>query len=268
MDLGQAFECVAEVVPPDLKRFQDHIDPVWIEEALEATGTATVRRRRLPADQVIWMVLGMGLLRDEAIDRVVDSLELALPSGRGGLVARSAIAQARQRLGEEPLAHLFAMTAAAWAAKSADRHRWRDLAVYGADGTTLRVADTEENRTAFGDQSAGARGPSGYPLVRVLGLMALRSHLLSALRFADYRTGEVTLAQDLWRELPDDSLTILDRNFLVAHLLTGLERSGTNRHWLTRAKSTTRLKTVRRLGRNDAIVELELSDQTSAPPLK
>jgi hypothetical protein len=244
-------------------RFQAHIDPVWIEEALEATGTATVRRRRLPAEQVVWMVLGMGLLRDESIDRVVDALDLALPAGRGELIARSAIAQARQRLGEEPLAHLFAMTAAAWAAKSADQHRWCGLALYGADGTTLRVADSAENRSTFGAQSAGdARGTSGYPLVRVLGLMALRSHLLSALRFADYRTGEVTLAEELWRELPDQSLTIVDRNFLVAHLLTSLERSGADRHWLTRAKSTTRLKPVRRLGKNDEIVEIELSDQT------
>jgi len=35
------------------------------------SGTATVRRRRLPADQVVWLVLGMGLLRDDAIERVV-----------------------------------------------------------------------------------------------------------------------------------------------------------------------------------------------------
>jgi hypothetical protein len=262
LELRQAFECVAEVVPGQLKRFQDHIDPVWIEEALEATGTATVRRRRLPADQVVWMVLGMGLMRDEAIERVVDSLNLALP-GPGGLIAKSAIAQARQRLGDEPLAYLFATTAEAWAARSADRHRWRGLALYGADGTTLRVADTPENREAFGGQSAGGdRGASGYPLVRVLGLMALRSHMLSALRFADYHTGEVTLADKLWRELPDDSLTIVDRNFLVADHLTSLARSGNNRHWLTRAKSTTRLKRLRRLDKNDELVEIELSDQT------
>ena len=63
------------------------------------------------------------------------------------------------------------------------------------------MADTAENREAFGGQFAG-RGESGYPLVRMLGVMALRSHLLSALRFADYRTGEVTLAEELWRELP------------------------------------------------------------------
>lgn len=264
MYLGQAFECASEIVPDDLKRFRSRIDPVWIEEALEATGTATVRRRRLPSDQVVWLVLGMGLIRNESIDRVVDSLDLALPGGRAGLVARSAIAQARQRLGEEPLAYLFAMTAAAWATKSADRDRWRGLALYGADGTTLRVADTAENRKTFGGQSAGGegRGQSGYPIIRVLGLMALRSHLLSALRFADYHTGEVTLAQELWRELPDDSLTMVDRNFLIGHYLTSLERSGTNRHWLTRAKSNTRLKILRRLGRNDALVEIELSDQT------
>jgi hypothetical protein len=151
VDLRQAFECVAEVVPGELKRFQDWIDPVWIEEALEATGTATVRRRRLPAEQVAWMVLGMGLMRDESIERVVDSLDLALP-GRGGLIAKSAIAQMRHRLGDEPLAHLFATTAAAWAPDSAARHRWRGLSIYGADGTTLRVADTAENRETFGGQ--------------------------------------------------------------------------------------------------------------------
>jgi hypothetical protein len=262
MDLRETFECVAEVIPAELKRFQAHIDPVWIEEALEATGTATVRRRRLPADQVVWLVLGMGLLRDDAIERVVDSLDLALP-GPSGLIAKSAIAQARQRLGDEPLAYLFATTAAAWAAKSADRHRWRGLALYGADGTTLRVADTAENREAFGGQGGGPdRGECGYPLVRMLGLMALRSHLLSALRFADYRTGEISLAEELWRELPDDSLTIVDRNFLAADLLTSLVRSGTNRHWLTRAKSTTKLKTLRRLGAKDEIVEIELSRET------
>ena len=102
MGLDEAFECIAEAIPGDLKRFQRHIDPVWSDEALEATGTATVRRRRLPADQVVWMVRGMALLRDDAIERVVDCLDLALP-GRDGLVAKSAIAQARQRLGDEPI---------------------------------------------------------------------------------------------------------------------------------------------------------------------
>ena len=38
-----------------------HVDPKWVREALEATGTATVRRRRLPAEQVVWLVIGMAI---------------------------------------------------------------------------------------------------------------------------------------------------------------------------------------------------------------
>jgi len=33
--------------------------------------------------------------------------------------------------------------------------------------------------------------------------MALRSHILAGLVFGDYGTGEMTLAQEIWRELPE-----------------------------------------------------------------
>src|SRR5713101_9013107 len=80
---GAAFDLVRE-----------SIDEQWIEEALEATGTATIRRRRLPAEQVIWLVLGMALFRDRRIHELVDKLDLALPDRRDLTVARSAVAQA------------------------------------------------------------------------------------------------------------------------------------------------------------------------------
>ena len=99
-------------------------------------------------------------------------------------------------------------------------------------------------------------------MVRLIALMVLRSHLLSAVRFADYATGEATLAKDLYNEMPDDSLLVEDRAFLIAAELTALERSGHNRHWLTRAKSTTRLRVVRHLGPGDDLVEIQLSPAT------
>jgi hypothetical protein len=262
--LEDAFSFMPEVlVPDDLQRFRQHVDPAWVEEALVATGTATVRRRRLPAEQVLWLVIGMALMRNESIERVAASLDLVLPVADGSSVAKSGLAQARQRLGEDPVAYLFAVTAAVWALKSAERHRWRGLSLYGVDGSTLRVPDSPENWKAFGGQHGnGLRNGSAYPTVRIVALMALRSHLLSALVFGDYATGETTLWRSLWAELPDNSLTIADRNFLVADDLTQLARSGQNRHWLTRAKSTTRLKRIERLGPKDEIVEIELSDQT------
>ena len=56
-----------------------NLDPEWVEAALEATGTATVRKRRLPAEQVIWLVLGMALYRHRPIAELVERLDLALP---------------------------------------------------------------------------------------------------------------------------------------------------------------------------------------------
>ena len=259
MNLEAALHEVAAFSAGDrLEGLKQHIDPVWIEEALSWSGKVTLRRRRLPAEQVIWMVIGMALMRNVSMERVVDKLELALPDRKGTLIAKSAISKARQRLGEDPLAYLFAVTAAEWATRSADAHRWRGLALYGLDGTTMRVADSQENRTAFGGQRASmGRGESGYPHVRVVAMMALRSHVLSAFRFADFHTGETTLARDIWNEVPDESLVIVDRNFLVKKDLIHLETSG-NRHWLSRTKSNTTWAIREKLGKDDYLVEWEI----------
>jgi hypothetical protein len=238
-------------------RFQESIDPTWVLEALAATGTATLRRRRFPAEQVIWLVLGMALFRDLPIVDVVKELGLVLPGTGAGRIAASAVMQARARLGESPLRWLFEKCAESWARASADRLRWRGLAIYGVDGTTVRVPDSTENRVAFGGQSAGgSRGNSGYPLVRVVTLMALRSHLLLAARFGPHQVSERQHARDLWPSVPEDSLVIVDRNFMFAKDLVPLERGGAGRHWLTRARKRCTWRVVKRLGRGDAHIEV------------
>ncbi|HET9622353.1 MAG TPA: transposase domain-containing protein [Kofleriaceae bacterium] len=41
--------------------FRARLDLAWIEEALATTGTATLRKRRFLAEQVVWLVIGMAL---------------------------------------------------------------------------------------------------------------------------------------------------------------------------------------------------------------
>ena len=103
-----------------LSTFEAHLDPQWITEALAATDTATLRRRRLPAERVVWLVLGMALLRDRPIHDVVSKLDLALP-GRGGetRVAASTVSQARERVGAKPLEWLFKKCSRKWGLESA-----------------------------------------------------------------------------------------------------------------------------------------------------
>lgn len=258
--LDQALQDVAAYALPDgLEGLKAHLNPDWIEEALAYTGTASIRRRRLPAEQVVWLVIGMALYRREPIESIVEKLDLALPDKKRTLLAKSAIAQARKRLKDEALEYLFTVTAAEWSARSAEQHRWRGFALYGWDGTTMRVPDSPENREAFGAGNSGSRGVGGYPQVRIVAAMALRSHVLSSFRIADYGTGETTLAKGLWETVPDNSLVLFDRNFLIKSQLVRFETSG-NRHWLSRSKSNTKWAVVKHLGRNDDLVELEVDE--------
>ena len=265
MNLGAEVYLVSRFAKPEaVESVCKRLNPDWVEEALVSTGKASVRKRLLPAAQVVWLVVGMALLRNRPIVDVVSSLDLVMP-GKRKRVAGSSVVEARARLGDEPLAWLFSRTADAWAHRSADAHRWRGLGIYGADGTVLRVPDSESNRAYFGGQNAGAaRGASGYPLLRMVGLMALRSHLLAAASFGPYEYGENTLAEELWRHVPDFSVVVVDRGFFGANILMPLHSTGTQRHWLTREKSRLKMRCVERLGRGDEIVELVVSSTARA----
>jgi len=260
MDLGQRLEAVGDHARSEsFDVFRQHLDPAWIEAALKNTGTVSLRRRRLPAESAVWTVIGMALLRDRSIQEVVRHLNLVLPADdKPAIVTGSAIIQARDRLGKEPLAALFALMADHWVDRSADEHRWRGLRVYGVDGTTLRIPDTQENDLAFGRPKSG-RGRSGYPQLRLVALMVLRSHELASLAFGRYADSELTLAEPLWSEIPDQSLTLVDRGFISYLVFHRIRSAGTKRHWLTRAKKHLNWSKVKRLGPNDYLVEIPIN---------
>ena len=107
------------------------IDNDWIEPALAASGKASLRRRKLPAEQAIWLVIGLSLYRHLPMWQVVPQLALSLDGQH--LPAPSASVQARQRLGSEPLEHLFRQLAQAWSRPS-EGSALRVLAVDGGAG--------------------------------------------------------------------------------------------------------------------------------------
>jgi hypothetical protein len=257
MRLRESLGAVAAISPEAFEDLRRDVDPEWVVQALEATGTATLRTRRLPAEQVVWLVIAMALFRNRSIHDVVTKLDLALP-GISLTVAPSTVVEARARLGAEPMEWLFEISAEHWTHQSARTHSWRGLALYGVDGTTLRVPDSPANAAHFG-YARSVRGESAYPMVRAVGLMVLRSHLLAAVAFGPYETSEIAYAVNLWPSVPSDSLTIIDRGFLSARILLALARDGTNRHWLIRTKKNQRWRVLQRLSPRDAIVEMEVS---------
>ncbi len=139
MEFQSALDSMHEAgVPAAVRSFGTALNAEWVDAALHETGTATVRRRRLPAESVVWVVIAMALFRNCSIKTVVAQLGLALPSfslakGKSKrTVAGSAVAQSRERLGDRPLQAIFERSAETWAEAAADADRWRDWHCTGA----------------------------------------------------------------------------------------------------------------------------------------
>ncbi|MDP3276874.1 MAG: IS4 family transposase [Deltaproteobacteria bacterium] len=233
-----------------------------IQKSLAATGGASKRNHRLPATSVVALIVAMGLMRNRSVVDLANDFRLVRTRPNENPIESNAISAARARLGEAPVAHLASTVGMQWAAEAADAQRWRGLAIFGIDGSTLRVADTPENRSHFGLPGHDPkRGAAAYPQAQIVALMALRTHLIAALAVGPCKHSELSLAPALLEQVPERSLTILDRNFLSARLLLQYARKGRERHWLLRAKSNTKWRVVRTFGPGDFLVEMIVTSE-------
>lgn len=80
--------------PEELSIFQKELPLEWIEQALELTYKSSIRRRKLPAELVVWLIVGIGLYRKRSIAEVFSTLDLTLVDKLAETVAPSAIPQA------------------------------------------------------------------------------------------------------------------------------------------------------------------------------
>lgn len=237
-------------VPERLDALASLIDPTWIEQALQASGKASIRRRKLPAEHAIWLVIGLALFRNLPLWQVVQQLALSLDAT--SLPAPSASVQARQRLGEEPLACLFGLLTRAWRPTS-DAAQLRILAV---DGVVWNAPDTPENRQELGSCST-QYGPLPWAQIRATCLMDTLSHELLDAQIGSMDSGELTLAAQL--QGMDHSLTLFDRAYFSAAFLLDWQSQGCGRHWLMRAKDNLRHEILSTLAPGDSIIRMPVS---------
>jgi hypothetical protein len=255
----ELFSALLENGPSAFARFAGSIDPRWIEEALDATGTASVRRRKLPAEQVVWLVLGMAMFADRSIVDVVDHLELVIPGTKK--LAPSSIPAARYRLGPDPMKWLFEKVALAWA-DSPGLGGYHGLSLWGVDGTHLRVQDTDANYGHFGKPGGrGGAGDAGYPQLRLACLLDLSTRLPRAARFGPWLRSEQDLATELWSYLPDNSLVVLDRGFVDYATFASLIASGTNRNVMVRLRADMKPVPIESLPDGTILAELRPSPE-------
>jgi hypothetical protein len=218
-----------------------------IENVLAATGRREKRKRLLPAHVMVRFCQAMCLFYDDDYEEVMHKLVESLRdmnswSDEWDMPTTSAIAQARRRLGLEPLRELFDRCAVP-VAESGTKGAWlAGRRLMAIDGFMLDVADTPENVEEFGRSSNGTQR-SAFPQARVVALGECGSHAMVGAALGGCRTGEQSLAQRLLGWLESTMLVIADRNFYGFDLWRQYRATGADLLW--RVKSDVRLPVLR-----------------------
>ena len=133
--------------------------------------------------------------------------------------SKSAIFQARARLGFEPVEALFRRVAQPLAGPGAPGSWLAGRRLVAIDGTCLDVADTVDNARFFGRPGVNKGEQAAFPQARVVGLVECGSHAIVDAVTGAYTTGEVTLARRLIERLQPGMLCLARSRLLRIRLV-------------------------------------------------
>lgn len=220
---------LTQVVPFDL-----------VDEALASADGGQHRVRRLPSRVVVYLLLAgalfTGLGWQRVWSRLTASLPVPLPSP-----AASSITAAMRRVGPKPVKALFDLVKGPAAVTATGAARFADRLVVAIDGTQIALPDTPANLSVFPKARGGPNGQAGYPMLRLVTLVACGTRTLLEAVFGTDATGELTYARDLATTagttgaLGPGTLLLGDRNFSATAFMTGLSSTGAD--FLIRAKT-------------------------------
>ena len=193
-----------------------------------ATGTASIRRRRLPAEQVVWLVIALALYRHQSMPEVLATLDLALPcQPRTAPSARVRSPKPGNVWEAEPLARCSVETAQSLVcARYVSAMPGRDSSLWAMDGTTFRTPDSADNRRILWRPVVRQRQGRQLSAGRAVSVTAIPTHLVADMAFGQYGQNEMLYAKTLIERIADHSLTVFDRGFLCAEILLGLTMAG------------------------------------------
>ncbi|QIS23462.1 IS4 family transposase [Nocardia terpenica] len=210
--------------------------PGIVDAALAKGPVREVRQRLLPPRLMVYFLLARALFclepYREVLRMVAESQRCREGWGSWRVSDKAAIFRARVRLGVEPLRELLIHAGAAVADETTPGAFWRGLRLMALDGTTLAVADSPANEAGLGrPRSAPGRGPTGFPLARLVVLIEAGTHVVADAAVDGYRVKERVLAERLAGALRPGMLVLADRGLPGAHLWSVLAATGAELLW-------------------------------------
>ncbi len=172
---------------------------------------------------------------EDVLGLLTDGLGWAANAEPVKLSSKSAIFQARDRLGFEPVKALFERVARPLATEQTPGCWLAGRRLVAIDGTTLDVADTVVNDVFFGRPGVSKGEQAAFPQARVVGLVECGTHAIFDAVTGAYTTGEVSLARQLVGRLQPGMLCLADRGFYGFALWEQAAATGADLLWRMRA---------------------------------
>ena len=214
--------------------------PALVDEVIAGQGRTEQRHRSLPARVMAYFSIGMALYSEGSYEDVLSHLTDGLSWASGwqdsySLPSKSAIFQARVRLGSQPLAALFDRVAAPLGGDGTPGVWLAGRRLVAVDGTCLDVADTTVNAEFFSRPGVNKGEQAAFPQARVVALAECGTHAVFAAQVGAYSQSEATLTRPLLDRLSPGMLLLADRGFFSYALWR--EATGTGADLLWRVRS-------------------------------
>ncbi|MGH2883346.1 MAG: IS4 family transposase, partial [Solirubrobacteraceae bacterium] len=211
--------------------------PELVDQVVARAGRGEQRQRLLPARVVVYYVLGLALYSSSSYEEVIRMLVDGLSWASGwrspwSVPTKGALAQARARLGPDPLRALFEQVAVPLATPATPAAWYRGLRLVSVDGTCIDVTDSAANDERFGRPGSGrGEGVGAFPQLRMVALAECGTHAITRVALGPYTTGELALAEELWGSLAAGMLCLADRNFYSYERFQKARSSGAQLLW-------------------------------------
>ena len=208
-----------------------------VDEALDKHGRRETRNRLLPARVTAYYIILMTIYSHvgyrEILHVMVEGFKALFKDLKGWHVPhKSAITQARARLGVEPMEELYRQIARPIATEQTRGAWYRQWRLTSFDGTTVDIADTPDNEAVFARPGNGRSSEkSAYPQARLVALCEQGTHVLADAEIGSLATGEQKLTRSLLRSLGPGMLNIADRNFFSFGLWNEAVQTGVELLW-------------------------------------
>lgn len=227
---------LTRVFPPDV-----------VDGVIAECGRTEQRHRSLPARVMAYFAMGLALHSEGSYEDVVALMTDGLSwSGSGSselvkLPSKSAIFQARERLGAEPVKALFDRVAGPLATESTPGSWLAGRRLVAIDGTTLDVADTIGNDECFGRPGVNKGERSAFPQVRLVALAECGTHAIFDAEIGPYTTSELALSKVLVDRLEPGMVCLADRGFTGFALWQQASATGADLVWRAKTNMAPRL---------------------------